>query len=270
MDDIIDYESLEIEKLTAEEIFSYIIKSEVESMQSHSQGDFYWRIQFHPHFKKVIGSSLKGVNDELIVNTFYHCLRNNDIFKFNKKHFPLFLRAFEKLLPDLAENAPYICGFSRYHAFLLFDVKNISDNTNLMKSSYDDFSKILSFIKKANVFTNFPNIRKKHLVFDPYFDNSVLMDRIRRAVKYYSDYTNGKRFSVGSSMTIASSIVLLLKDSNETSKEPLFDWQQQKLSRELVWLLGSFYKDFQETNENKSLLKDLYKIYPKEWVDEYK
>ncbi len=265
----INYDTLEISKLSADELFTYLNQSEIESMQNKKQGEFYYRICFDPHFKKIMSSTLKGIDEDLIVNAFYHCLRHNKIYKFNPKNYPLFLKAFQKLLPDLAENAPYICGFNRFNAILLFDIKDITDEEKLYQSSIEEFFAILEFINKANTYTAYPYVRKNHEKLTPFLENSNLMNRIRKGFSLYKQFEEGISLSSDFTMTIAASLVLLLKDSNLDSKNMLLNFHQENLSRKLVWVLGSFYKDFVKINDNKKLLDNLYEIYEKSWIDIY-
>ena len=269
MNEKVDYASLKIDGLSPEELFTHLIDSELVSMMNKTQGEFYYRINFHPYFKKTMASSLKGVDDHLIVDVIYHCLRNNAIFKFNKKFYPLFLKAVEKLLPDLAENAPYICGLNRFNAFILFGIKDESDLENLYKNSLEDFLSILDFINKANSYTAYPYMRKKHDKLSSFLINLVLMSRVREGILFYNEFKKGISLSSDFPMTMAASLILLLKDTNNSSKESLLKLHKQPLDRKIVWVLGSFYKDFNDSPENKNLLADLYTTYPKEWVDEH-
>ncbi|WBX77151.1 hypothetical protein PG911_02505 [Tenacibaculum ovolyticum] len=52
-------------------------------------------------------------------------------------------------------------------------------------------------------------------------------------------------------------------------KKALLNLHKKELKNTQVWLLGSFYKDFQSEEINKPVLIDLYNKFPKEWIDEY-
>jgi HKD family nuclease len=49
----------------------------------------------------------------------------------------------------------------------------------------------------------------------------------------------------------------------------LFKFHLSQLNQKQVWILGSFYKDFTQTESHHLLLSDLYNKYPKVWIDEY-
>lgn len=63
-------------------------------------------------------------------------------------------------------------------------------------------------------------------------------------------------------------MLLLLSDEKE-SKETLSKLQKQQLSSHLVWVLGTFYKDFQNMEANKEVLDDLYEKFPHKWINEF-
>jgi len=240
----------------------YFIESEENAMQYKIQGLIY--PEFHYEIAKIIDSKMSDFTDNEILNTYYHMLRLGNWFTPHKANFPLYKKALEKILPDLEDNTYHICHLNKYDAYLMFGIINNNDKHRIASLNYDNFIEQKKFILKTAQYTNYPGMRKKRDKFIPFLSNELLMERVRKGVLLFYSYEF--KFS------IAGSLILLLLDKNKASKEVLIKLHKHNLPNHFVWILGSFYKDFQSRSlgtENKNLLSHLYANYPSDWIDEY-
>lgn len=235
-------------------ILKHFIESEKEAHEHDFQGQFY--PSYHYEINRVMSTKMTKIPDEIIHLAFYYRLKLGTLDKPLPQHFSLFLNAVEKNIADNNLDKSYL---SAYKIYLLFGVMNSADAKNVHHITYEAYTNSLHFLAISNSYTSFPNLRKKHIRFLPFIENKTLMQRIYEGI---SSYFN-------SDFTTAGSLVLLLLDTQQASKDVLFALHKNKLENTTVWLLGSFYKDFQNTNINKQILKNLYDLYPKEWIDEY-
>ncbi|QWX84827.1 hypothetical protein H0I23_04075 [Cellulophaga sp. HaHaR_3_176] len=235
-------------------IIKHFIASEKEAYENNFQGQFY--PSYHNEINRVMSTKMLKISDEDIFLAFYYRLKLGIIDKPIEKHFSLFLKAVEHNITDNDLENTYLDAAQLY---LLFGIKNNENSDAVNDVIYEDYIELLKFLNLCSTYNTYPNLRKKSIRFLPFLENEILMRRI----------TEGFSFYYGSTFIAAGSLVLLLLDTKKDSKNVLLDLHKNDLTNTNVWLLGSFYEDFQKTEINKSLLKDLYNKYPKEWIDEY-
>jgi len=235
-------------------IITHFIASEKEAYENNFQGQFY--PSYHHEINSVMSTKMLKIPDENIFLAFYYRLKLGIIDKPLEKHFSLFLKAVAHNIADNDLENTYLDATQLY---ILFGIKNNENSDAVYDVIYEDYMGLLKFLNLCSAYTTYPNLRKKKLRFAPFLENPILMNRIREGVSFYFE----------SDFVTAGSLVLLLLDANSASKDSLRNLQDTALKNDAVWLLGSFYKDFQETKANKALLKDLYSKYPKEWIEEY-
>lgn len=256
------YENLDFivaTKKNKKDTIKYFIESEDNALLYKFQGLIY--PEFHYELSHIVSSKMSGFTDDEILNSYYHLLRLGSWFKPNETNFELYKKAVERIVPDLEANAYNVCHLNRYHAYLILGVLNKNDTYKITSLSYDVFIEQREFVLKCGQFTHYSGMRKKRLKFIPFLRNKLIMERIRTGIKLFTSYKY--------KMTIGASITIMLLDENKISKETLINLHQEQLPNHFVWVLGSFYKEFQDTEDNKNLLVDLYAKYPKEWLDEY-
>lgn len=251
------YDQIQIKDLDSHELVKYFVDSEKEAEKYKFQGTFYPSAYFD--IKKLIGSAMIRLSKEEIKDLFYFTLKNNNIFPFKEKHYPIFLESIELLMPAFESGDYDKCHLTPNKLHLLLEIKGKKDLNKLNNTSYKDFMFLFSFINKAWSFSNYPSMRKKAKNLESFLQSKLLMNRIREGVPLFLNFDH----------LSAASLILLLMDENDSSKECLLNFQKQNLERKLVWVLGSFYMDFNKSNSNKDLLNDLLTKYPNEWINEY-
>ncbi len=242
-------------KLTTSKIIDLFIESENEALLHKFQGQFYpYR---HYDINATLTKALKGIDKQKIVDAYFHASRLGIITKVKENNYLLFLKGIEKTLSSLGEG--YNINVLRPSTvYLLFGVNSLNDIENLYNTKYNEFLENLKFVTKVNSYTSYPSLRKK-LKVTHFFENTTLLKRAQKMTPFFNEFN----------FETAGALVLLLVDSSETSKKVLFEYHNTDLPRETAWTLGSFYKDFSNSEANKLLLKDLYKKYPVEWIDKY-
>lgn len=251
------YDKLSIEGLEPKELVRHLVKSETEAQEFEFQGQFYPGAFFT--LKKLIGSAMKDLSEEEVADVFYYTLKLNDISPFKEKHYPVFLASVEKLLPAFNSGNYYRCHLDHNKLFLLLGIEGEKDIAMMRETPFLEFNLILKFINKAWSFSNYPNMRKKHKSLQEFANSKLLMERVRRSVHLFNEFNH----------LSAASLILLLMDHEISSKNVLLKYHTTDLPRETVWLLGSFYKDFSQSIDNKELQEDLKNKYPIEWIEEY-
>lgn len=235
-------------------LLEHFIESEKEAREHHFQGQFF--PFYHYEIDRVMKTKMAKIPDEIIHLAYYYRLKLGTIDKPLPQYFSLFLQAVEKNIVDNDWDNSYLSADKIY---LLFGITNSDEAKNVHNITHEEYASLLDFLILCSNYTNFPNLRKKAIRFLPFLENTTLMKRIHEGFSLHFD----------SNFKTAGSLVVLLLDTKQSSKDILFSFHQNKLENTTVWLLGSFYKDFQKTDLNKHLLKDLYERYPKEWIDEY-
>jgi hypothetical protein len=251
------YESLDVKKLTSSEIVAHLAKSEEEGMKYDFQPAFS-NIAYSV-IRKLAGSAMKDLTQAEVETLFYYLSIQRQMFKFKEKHYPAYLNAMERACFYFSDKDG-IYAFSFWQQAILLLGVEARNRDKLKTTSFEDFEVIRRFIDKASLFTNYPGMRKKHASFDVFMHNEVLLERVRQVAPMLFEYM---------SLLSAGCLTLLLKDSDPQSKQALSDLHATALTRDRVWKLGSFYKDFRDTDANRQLLEDLYKQYDKDWIDEY-
>ncbi len=237
----------------------HFIESEENALQYRIQGLMY--PEFHYQIDAIVKTKMTDFTSEEISNTYYHLLRLGNWFKPHKANFTEYQKALEKILPNLEDAVYHVCHLDRFDAYLVFGILNNMDKHKIALLTYDDFLEKRKFVLTYKSYTNYPGMRKKKARFIPFLEDDLLMKRVRKAILLFHSYEF--KFAIG------ASIMLLLLDKEKASKELLIKLHNQSLPSHFVWILGDFYKDYQETPENKEILLDLYTNYPNEWIDEY-
>jgi hypothetical protein len=251
------YDNIHTADLTNPEIITHFVESETIAQKYQFQGKFYSGAYFK--IKKIVKTTMKDIPEEMRVKAFFFLILFDDFFPIHKKNHSCFLEAVQRTLPIIAEDN-YINRNIKFNIYLLFGISEEEIKAGSMeKNSYEEFESIWKFIDKAKSYSAYPYMRNKKEKFAPFLDNEILMSRIRSGFSRYEIFNFVK----------AASFILLLMDKEKESKNILFEMHTKDLSPDKVWLLGSFYKDFQDTDEQIHLLEDLYSRYPKEWIDEY-
>ena len=251
------YDNIIIKELTNAEILLHFIESEDEAYKYNFQGLFYPGAYFV--IKKIIKTTLKGVEPQIIVDTFFHLIMHLNLFSFHKNHFPYFIEAFKKYY-QIEKEKSYRNNLLAYYFYLLFEVNEKTDIEKIeLEVAYDEFESIRKFIGKAISYSAYPYMRKKRDKIEPFLENNILLSRIQKGILNYHEFDK----------VMAASLILLLMDTSTDSKDVLINWNRKNLNVKEVWLLASFYKDFQDTEANKNILEDLYSKYPSDWIDVY-
>ncbi|ADV50448.1 hypothetical protein Celal_3174 [Cellulophaga algicola DSM 14237] len=235
-------------------LITHFIASEKEARENDFQGQFY--PSYHYEIDKVMNTKMLKILDEDIFSAFYYRLKLGIIDKPSEKHFSLFLKAVAHNIADNDLENTFLSGTKMY---LLFGIKNNENSDAVYDVIYEDYIAILKFLNLCSTYTAYPNLRKKKDRFLPFLDNAILITRIKEGISFYFE----------SNFVTAGSLVLLLLATDKTSKDKLRNLNDSALKNDDVWLLGSFYKDFQQTEANKELLNNLYSKFSKEWIDEY-
>ncbi|MDQ5930387.1 MAG: hypothetical protein QG594_2175 [Bacteroidota bacterium] len=261
------YDKMDFRKVFADkkETIRHFIESEDAAKHYIFQGRFY--CMAHYEIAKLLKTKMKGFDDIDIIKTLYHTLRLGNLYKIDEINYPYLQKAMTLVLPDLEESRYQVCNMNKHVAFLLFEVLNENDQDNIYKTSYKDYSEIRDFIWKATCYVDLFSMRKNKEKFRIFLENKLLVERVQKATLLFS----ATKFhqNVGHNFYFAACILLLLLNDEKESKETLLQLHKQKLSGHLVWVLGTFYKDFQNTETNKELLINLYETFPHDWINEY-
>lgn len=247
------------------ETIRHFIESEDAAKKYVFQGRFYYMA--HYEIAKILKTKMKGFDENDITKTLYHTLRLGNLYKIDEINYPYLQKAMILLLPDLEESKYQICDMNKHIAFLLFEILNEKDQDNVCKTSYKDYLKIRDFIWKATHYVDLFGMRKNKEKFIVFLENKLLVERVQKAVLLFA--ANKFHQNIEPNFYFAASILLLLLNDENESKETLLQLHKQELSGHLVWVLGTFYKDFQNTEANKQLLINLYETFPHDWIDEY-
>ncbi|UTD14177.1 hypothetical protein HER15_01220 [Tenacibaculum mesophilum] len=242
-------------KLTTSKIIDLFIESENEALLHKFQGQFYpYR---HYDINATLTKALKGIDKQKIIDAYFHASRLGIITKVKENNYPLFLKGIEKTLSSLGEG--YNINVLRPSTvYVLFGVNSLNDIENLYNTKYSEFLENLKFVIKVNSYTSYPSLRKR-LKASLFLENEILLKRAQKITPFFNEFN----------FETAGALVLLLTDSSIKSKQVLLECHKRELSRETVWVLGSFYKDFKTSEANKLLLNDLYNKYPTKWINEY-
>ncbi|GGF21415.1 hypothetical protein [Flavobacterium limi] len=262
------YDKMDFRRVLADKkaTIRHFIESEDVAKQYHFQGRFYYMA--HYEIAKILKTKMKGFDENDIIKTLYHTLRLGNLYKIDEINYPYLQKAMTLLLPDLEESKYQVCDMNRQIAFLLFEVLNENDQDFIYKSSYKDYSEIRDFIGKANSYVDLFSMRKNKEKFIVFLENKLLLERVRKAVLLFT--ANEFHQNTGANFYFFACVLLLLLSEEKESKKTLLKLhKQEELSGHLVWVLGTFYKDFQNTEENKQLLINLYETFPDDWIDEY-
>jgi len=251
--------TIDFPNISDTELIDHFLSCQRESLEFNFDEKFMAPSGYGLYYPtKLIGSAMKGIPDDTIVEMFYHMIRNNRLPKFKKQFYPHYLKAFQQVLPDLLKDDFYRCRLPLNKAQLLFDATRESESEKAEQTSFEEYETIFGFITKAWSYTAYPYMRKKREKLAPYVANALLMSRIRKNIAASGEFD----------FTTAAMLVLLLLDQDQASKEALLNWHKQSPDRSLVWILGSFYRDFQNTPENKAVLANLYATFPADWIDQ--
>ncbi|MDE1207668.1 hypothetical protein [Tenacibaculum larymnensis] len=244
-----------IGKLTPQEIINYFIDSENEALKYQFQGHFY--PMWHYEIKDVLSKTLKGMEAEKMIDTYFHLARLNKFIKVKENNYSYLLKGVEKSLHLLGKGY-HISTSKPSTIFLLFGVTSSNTSAKLYDTDYTEYLNAFNFFTKINSYTSYPSLRKK-LKPELYLKDSLLLKRAQKMTSFFNDFD----------FNTAGALVLLLADTSISSKQVLLKYHTTDLDRNIVWLIGSFYKDFNTTEANAQLLKNLYNHYPSEWVDDY-
>lgn len=261
------YDKMDFRKVFADrrETIRHFIESEDVAKKYVFQGRFFYMA--HYEIAKILKTKMKGFDENEIVKTLYHTLRLGNLYKIDEVNYPHLQTAMTLLVPDLEESKYHVCEINKQVAYLLFEVLNEKDIDNIKKTNYKEYSGILDFIAQSNSYSYLPGMRKSYNKFIIFLENKLLLERAKKAVILFSP--NKFHQNIGNNFHYLGLIILLLLSEEKASKETLLQLHKQVLSGHLVWLLGTFYKDFQNTQANKELLIDLYEKFPNDWVDEF-
>ncbi|WP_348799753.1 hypothetical protein [Flavobacterium adhaerens] len=247
------------------EVIRHFIESENEAKEYVFQGKFY--PMAHYEIQKIVKTKMSGFDEKEIIQTFYHCLRLGSLYKIDEVNYPYLQRAIQLLLPDLQESKYLVCSMDRQVIYLLFEARNENDAENIFQTNYTTYSAIREFILQAGSYSHLPGMRKSHKKFTLFLENKLFLNRVQNAVILFSE--NKFHQKISPNFYFYACVLLLLLSEDEESKKALLQLHKQQLSNHLVWVLGSFYKEFQNTTANKELLNHLYSTYPSNWIDEY-
>lgn len=246
-------------------VIRHFIESEDVAKEYVFQGKFY--PMAHYEIAKILKTKMKGLDEDEIIKTLYHTLRLGNLYKIDEVNYPYLQKAMTLLLSDLESSKYLICHMDRQIAFLLFEVLNENNADNIKKTNYKEYSEIRKFIEKSNSYVDFFRMRKNSEKFIVFLDDELLLERVKKAVLLFS--VNEYHNKTGANFYYWACVLLLILSGKEDSKIALLQLHKQDLSSHLVWVLGTFYKDFQNTEANKELLKNLYETFPHNWIDEY-
>ena len=262
------YDKLNCHKVFADkkEVIRHFIESEDEAKEYIFQGKFY--PMAHYEIAKIVKTKMTDFEENEIVKTFYHTLRLGNLYKIDEVNYHCLQKAMALLLPDLEAAKYQVCDMNRQVAYLLFGVLNEKDFDVIQNTSYKQYSAIREFVLQANSYNQYyENILKKHEKFNCFLSDTLLLKRVQDAVILFSK----KEFhqKIGPNFYFCACLILLLLSDEKESKEALLQLHKQDLSKHLVWVLGSFYKEFQATSANKEVLIHLYQNYSADLIDEY-
>lgn len=235
-------------------IIKNFIESEKEAYEYGFQGVFY--PLYHDVLQRVLNTKMTRISEEDIFLAYYYRLKLGIADKTTDRNYSLLLNAVKKIHDEKSRT---VHGLSSACLYLLFGISDGVNFSMIEGNDYQTYSNILAFKTLCNSYFNFPGLRNKSKRFSIFLNDSILMDRIRKGFQSFFE-----RDFVSS-----GSLVLLLLDTEQKSKESLLQLHKNNLTNKQVWFLGSFYKGFQDSDVNKKILEDLYLIYPKIWVDEY-
>ncbi|MDR7212061.1 hypothetical protein [Flavobacterium piscis] len=262
------YDKLDYHKVFSDkkEVIRHFIESEDVAKEYVFQGKFY--PMAHYEIAKILKTKMKGFDENEIVKTLYHTLRLGTLYKIDEVNYPHLQKAMTLLLPDLETSKFRVCGMNRQLAYLLFEVVNEKDIDQIQKTNYTEYTAIKEFILEVSNYNQFyENLLDKHKKFNCFLNDTLLLKRVKKAVIIFSE--NKFHQNIGPNFYFAACVLLLLLSEEEESKQTLLQLHQKKISNHLVWVLGTFYKDFQNTEANKKLLINLYEIFPHDWINEY-
>lgn len=261
------YDKMDFRKVFADrkETIRHFIESEDVAKKYVFQGKFY--PMAHYEIAKILKTKMKGFDENEIVKTLYHTIRLGNLYTIDEVNYPHLQTAMALLVPDLEESKYLVCAINRQTVYLLFEVLNEQDIDNIKKTNYSEYRGILDFIAQSNSYSHLPGMRKSYNKFIIFLENKLLLERVKKAVILFS--SNKFHQQIGNNFRYLGLIILLLLSEEKASKEALLQLHKQVLSAHLVWLLGTFYKDFQNTQANKELLIDLYEKFPHDWIDKF-
>jgi hypothetical protein len=261
------YDKMDFRRVFADKkaTIRHFIESEDVAKEYRFQGRFYYMA--HYEIAKILKTKMKGFDENEIIKTFYHTLRLGNLYKIDEINFPYLQKAVTLLLPDLEESKYQVCDINKNIAFLLFEVLNEKDQDNVCKTSYKDYLEIRDFIGKATCYVDLFSMRRNREKFRIFLENKLLLERVKKAVLLFA--SDEFHQNIEPNFYFFACVLLLLLSEENESKEALLKLNEQNLSNHLVWVLGSFYKDFQNTTANKELLFHLYQTYSPDWIDEY-
>ncbi|PXY46996.1 hypothetical protein [Flavobacterium hydrophilum] len=261
------YDKMDFSKVFADkkETIRHFIESEDLAKEYVFQGRFY--CMAHYEIAKILKTKMKGFEENEIVKTLYHTLRHGNFYKIDGINYPYLQKALTLLLDEFEESKYLVCQMDKLMVYLLFEVLNSNDQDYIYKTSYKDYSEIRDFIWKSHSYRDLFNMRKNAGKFIVFLENKLLVERAKKAVLLFS--ANKFHQNIGPNFYFAACILLLLLSDEKESKETFLQLHKQELAGHLVWVLGTFYKDFQNIEANNDLLLNLYETYSHDLIDEY-
>ena len=261
------YDKLNYHKVFADkkEVVRHFIESEDEAKEYVFQGKFY--PMAHYEIIKIVKTKMTAFDENEIVKTLYHTIRLGNLYKIDEVNYPHLQTAMALLLPDLEASEYPVCMMNRNKAYLLFEVVNEKDRDEIQKTNYKEYAAIREFVLETGGYQYYEDLLDKHKKFNCFINNTLLLERVKKAVIIFSE--NKSHQSIGLDFCFLACVLVLLLSDEKESKEALLKLHQQDLSNHLVWVLGTFYKKFQNTSANKEVLIDLYQKYSADLIDEY-
>lgn len=261
------YDKMDFRKVFADkkETIRHFIESEDLANEYMFQGRFFYMANYE--IAKIVKTKMKGSEENEIVKTLYHTLRHGNFYKIDEINYPYLQNALTLLLRGFEESKQLVCQIKKQVIYLLFEVLNENYQDNIYKTTYKDYSEIRDFISKSHCYKDLFSMRKNSCKFNIFLENKLLLERAKKAVLLFS--SNKFHQTIGPNFYFAGCILLLLLSDEKESKETLSKLHKQQLSSHLVWVLGTFYKYFQNTEANKEVLADLYEKFPDEWINEF-
>lgn len=249
------------------EVIRHFIESEDCAKVYAFQGKFY--PMAHYEIAKITKTKMSDIDEKDIIKTFYHLLRlgcTPTIQEFNYIHLQ---QAMEMLLPDLNSDNYLICNLEPSTTYILFGIENEESKEAITNTTYEDYCTSLKFIYKCHTYSYMDSMLKKKDSFLPFLTNvnAVLFERIKKGVVLFSTKTHHQ--NIGFNFNYGAFLIMLLLSSTKDAKEVLREVHKEDLTANLVWVLGTFYKSFQNSKDNKEVLEDLYLKFPANWIDEY-
>nr|WP_159063806.1 hypothetical protein [Thaumasiovibrio occultus] len=229
-------------------IIQHFIGSESEAQQFGFQGMFY--PYYHYEITRVLNGNMAKIPADDIQLAYYYALKLSQLPKPTERNVHLYWAAAAQCWRDPESTSR------------MLDLHMMFGDFNRQPDFTADFESISSgyrFCTLSQSYTSNFGQREKRARFQEFADNPSVMARVRTLLRVVYDHQ----------MLVGGMLIVLLLDDATESKATLQALHSPSLSASDVWWLGSYYKDFQQTEANQALLRELYAKYPTEWVDEY-